>query len=323
MTEEFAVPSDGLSTTDPQSNVPSSKRAKAFSDDNSVEVLIALNAGACFGVVRAIKLGLNAVSRIPETGGSVYSLGPLIHNPMVVAEMEAKGVQTINEPGDATNGTVVLRSHGVRREIEASLRERGVQIVDATCPLVKKPQRIAQGLGEKGYFLVFVGDSNHPEVKGVLSYFGRPDFLVTYDPADVQKVPEGVQKVAVLAQTTIERDVLMAVVEQCRARFAEVAVHNTICDATSVRQSEADSLARQADVVVVVGGRNSSNTKKLWKICHELQPDTHLVETMEEINPAWFVGKRKIGVTGGASTPQDYVDRIGESIARLIAPANA
>jgi 4-hydroxy-3-methylbut-2-enyl diphosphate reductase len=302
---------------------PSAKRAKAFSDDDSVEVIIAMNAGACFGVVRAIKLGLHAVSKTSEKGGAVYSLGPLIHNPMVVANMEQKGVRTIQDPSEATDGTVVLRSHGVRREIEASLRERGIHVVDATCPLVKKPQRIAQGLGAKGYFLVLVGDANHPEVKGVLSYFGKPDYIVTYDPGDVDKIPANVEKVAVLAQTTIEHAVLMAVVERCRARFAEVAVHNTICDATSVRQSEADALARQADVVIVVGGRNSSNTKKLWKICHELQPDTHLIETAEELNPEWFAGKRKIGVTGGASTPQDYVDEVGRRIAAMMSAPTA
>lgn len=317
------MPSDDVSVSNPVTSPPASKRAKMFSPDDSVEVLVAMNAGACFGVVRAIKLGLHAVSKMPETGGAVYSLGPLIHNPMVVADMEAKGVQTVNDAAEVAGGTVVLRSHGVRREIEGALRDRGVHVVDATCPLVKKPQRIAQGLGEKGYFLVFVGDANHPEVKGVLSYFGRPDYLVTYDPEDVAKIPAGIEKVAVLAQTTIEHGVLSAVVERCRARFPEVSVHNTICDATSVRQSEADALARSAEVVVVVGGRNSSNTKKLWKICHELQPDTHLIEVIEELDPKWFVGKKKIGVTGGASTPQDYVDAIGRRIAEMVSPSNA
>ena len=299
-------------------NHTKSKRAAGFTDTDGVEITIAPNAGACFGVVRAIKLGGQAIAR---TGGkrSVFSFGPLIHNPMVVADLERRGIKTVAGPDEVESGTVVLRSHGVRREIEADFKRRGIGVVDATCPLVKKPQRIAASLGEKGYFLVLVGDSNHPEVKGVLSYFGRPDFLVTYAASDVDRIPAEVRKVGILAQTTIEVAVLDAVVERCRRRFADVVIHNTICDATSIRQHEAAGLARDADIMVVVGGRNSSNTVKLVKICRDLQEDTHLVETLEEIQAEWFCGKRKIGVTGGASTPQEYVDQVGEHIAALLA----
>ena len=295
-----------------------SRRAPSFSDDATVEVTIAPNAGACFGVVRAIKLGEQAIQRAAEENGTVYSLGPLIHNPRVVAQMEGRGVRTVADAASVPGGTVILRSHGVRKEIEADLRDRGVRLVDATCPLVKKPQRMAKSLGEKGFFLVLVGDANHPEVKGVLSYFGKENYLVTYDPADVAKIAPDVKRVGVIAQTTIEESVLDAVVAQCRARFEEVTVHNTICDATSVRQEEAEALARGAEVVIVVGGRNSSNTKKLEKICKKYQEATYLIEEMSEIDPSWFRGKKKIGVTGGASTPMDYVDAVGKRIAELI-----
>ncbi len=249
-----------------------SKRATGFSDDLSIEITIAPNAGACFGVVRAIKLGEQAISRKSDALKGVYSFGQLIHNPKVVQDLEERGVRTVTEPEEIKAGTVILRSHGVKREIEAGLKERGIKIVDATCPLVKKPQRIATSLADKGYFLVLVGDPNHPEVKGVLSYYGKPTFLVTYDAKDVDKIPDGVEKVGIVAKTTIEVKVLDAVVERCRVRFRDVVVHNTICDATSIRQEEAESLARSADIVVVVGGRNSSNTKKLEKICKQHQP---------------------------------------------------
>jgi len=190
--------------------------------------------------------------------------------------------------------------------------------VDATCPLVKKPQRIATSLGEKGYFLVLVGDANHPEVKGVISYFGGPDYLVTYHPEDVATIASSVTKVGIIAQTTIEAKVLNEVVVRCRARFSDVVVHNTICDATSVRQREAAELAARADVVIVVGGRNSSNTAKLVKICEDFQKETHLIEDIAELDRAWFFGKRKIGVTGGASTPMEFVDQVGEQIVALL-----
>lgn len=282
-----------------------------------VEITIAPNAGACFGVVRAIKLGYQAVDKSRE-GQPVYSFGSLIHNPAVVRELESRGVQTVNEAEQINAGTVILRSHGVQKQIEADFKSRGVAVVDATCPLVKKPQRIASSLAQKGYFLIIVGDSKHPEVKGVLSYFDKPDFLVTYDPADVDTIPESVTKVGIIAQTTIEVKVLNAVIERAKARFSDVAVHNTICDATSIRQTEAIELSKNADVMVVVGGKNSSNTCKLVKICRDNLETTYHIETIDEIQSDWFKGKSKIGVTGGASTPHEFVDRVGSHIANLI-----
>lgn len=293
-----------------------SLRGLSFRPSDEVEVTIATNAGACFGVVRAIKLGFQAVEK---SAGTVHSLGPLIHNPHVVRELKDRGVLTVESADEVASGTVVLRSHGVRHEIETELRDKGVQIVDATCPLVKKPQRIARAVGESGAFLVLVGDQNHPEVKGVLSYFGRPDYLVTYKEEDIATIPDGVTRVAILAQTTIEVAVLDAIARKVRARFPDTTVYNTICDATSVRQTEAATLAAQADVVVVVGGKNSSNTNKLVKICKQYQPDTYHVEDYAEIEAAWFRGKKKIAVTAGASTPHEFVDKAGRHIVSLLA----
>lgn len=289
-------------------------RKSHFSDDDSIEIAISPNGGACFGVVRAVKLGMAAAGR----SGGVYSVGALVHNPKTIRELEEKGMQVIDDPSRIQGGTAVLRSHGIKQQIEKDLRDKGVKIVDATCPLVKKPQRIASSLAEKGYFLVLVGDAKHPEVKGVLSYFDRSDYLVTYDPKEVEKIPAEITRVGVVAQTTIEASVFDAVVAKCKERFQEVGVYNTICDATSIRQSEAQVLAQEADVFVVVGGRSSSNTNKLVKICKSYQPDTYLVEEKEEIRPEWFQGKKKIAVTGGAATPQDYVDEVGDYILAFV-----
>lgn len=295
---------------------PHAKRQMTFEEGDNVEVTIATNAGACFGVVRAIKLSHQALQKATETT-PVYSFGNLIHNPKVVQDLENRGIKTVEEKEAVLSGTVVLRSHGVRKEIEEEFRTKGIAVVDATCPLVKKPQRIATSLAQKGYFLVIVGDEKHPEIKGVLSYFGKPDFLVTYKPEDIDKIPASVEKVGVIAQTTIEVEVLNRVIEKIKSRFSDVSVHNTICDATSIRQGEAVELSKKAEVMIVVGGKNSSNTNKLVKICREHQPNTYHIEEFTEIDPQWFHGKKKIGVTGGASTPHDYVDWVGEQIAAL------
>lgn len=299
------------------------KRSLEFGSDETVEITIATNAGACFGVVRAIKLGYQALARSGEKGTSLYSFGPLIHNPHVVKDFKEKGVQTIAESSEALSGTVLLRSHGVQKEVEADLKSRGLNLVDATCPLVKKPQRIAKSLGDKGYFLVVVGDANHPEIKGVLSYFGKPDYLVTYDPQDVDKIPSTVNKVGVLAQTTIEVKIFDQIAKRIQERFNDTALYNTICDATSIRQTEAELLAKNADVMIVVGGKNSSNTTKLVKICEHHDTETYHIENLEEIKAEWFVGKKKIGVTGGASTPHEFVDLAGETIAQLLRTVEA
>ncbi|MFM8312727.1 MAG: 4-hydroxy-3-methylbut-2-enyl diphosphate reductase, partial [Deltaproteobacteria bacterium] len=240
-----------------------SKRSLGFSDDDSVEVTISPNGGACFGVVRAIKLGHQAASKGKVASEPVFSFGAIVHNPKTIRELESQGVKTVEDPTQVVGGTVILRSHGVRQEIEKDFKTRGVQVVDATCPLVKKPQKIAASLASRGYYLVLVGDANHPEVKGVLSYYGKDSYLVTYKPDDIEKIPQEVTKVGVVAQTTIEVGVLNKIVEKCQNRFSEVAVYNTICDATSIRQEEAEVLAKKADVLIVVGGKNSSNTNKL------------------------------------------------------------
>jgi len=291
-------------------------RRPTFQNTSDVEIVIAPNAGACFGVVRAIKLGQQAAKR--SQGEPVQAFGPLVHNPKTIQELQQLGVKIVEDPDEIRDGRVILRSHGVRQEIEAEFKRRGVEIVDATCPLVKKPQRIASSLGQKGYFLVLVGNAEHPEVKGVLSYFGRPDYLVTYRVEDLDAIPSSVTKVGIIAQTTIEVSVLNDITAACQKRFKDVAIYNTICDATSIRQEEAEIISKDADVMLVVGGKNSSNTTKLVKICKKHQPDTYWIEEKSELDARWFLGKKKIGITGGASTPQDYVDEIGEFIANLL-----
>jgi 4-hydroxy-3-methylbut-2-enyl diphosphate reductase len=240
--------------------------------------------------------------------GPVVTLGPIIHNPQAVARFREKGVGTvgaISEIGDGT--TVVVRTHGaVREEIEAA-EERGLDVVDGTCPYVKYPQAVAQRLSREGYHVVIVGDANHAEIKGVVSYAEGPCTVVK--PGG--PVPEiDAKKVAVIAQTTCIGADFERVVGSLAARHKEVRAVNTICNDTEERQADARSLAREVDAVVVVGGKNSANTRHLAEICREIQPRTWHVETEDELRPGWFEGCNAVGLSAGASTPDWVVEGV-------------
>jgi 4-hydroxy-3-methylbut-2-enyl diphosphate reductase len=211
-----------------------------------------------------------------------------------------------------SEGTVIIRSHGVTAaELEEAVR-RELAVVDATCPFVKKAQEHVRILSETGYDVVVVGDAHHPEVQGIVSY-GKGRVFVVASGAEAAALP-AMARIGVVAQTTQSFDNLQQVVAACLRKGGEIRVFNTICDATSVRQNEARELASRVDSMVVIGGFNSANTCRLAELCQEIQPRTHHIETDEELDPAWFQGCRTVGVTAGASTPKWLIDRV---VARL------
>jgi (E)-4-hydroxy-3-methyl-but-2-enyl pyrophosphate reductase len=277
-----------------------------------VEILVATSAGLCFGVERALNLSEKALK---EKTGPISSLGPLIHNPQAVEELRQKGMAVAQTVDDIT-GTVVFRSHGVTTEVQKKAKEKGLNIVDATCPLVKVPQNFARKLSQDGYFVVIVGDENHPEIQGVKSYVVGDKVAVVKDAGEVEGLPHG-EKVGVISQTTLKRKIFNEVVEECKGRFQEVKVHNTICGATKDRQDAAYELAKQVECVVVIGGRNSSNTQKLYDICHEVTGKAHLIEGRQELDPDWFQGVKKIGITAGASTPHVVIEDVRQAIGQI------
>ena len=203
-------------------------------------------------------------------------------------------------------------------DVQKSATQKGLKIVDATCPLVKVPQKLAQKLSEAGYFVVLVGDKNHPEVQGVQSYVTNKEVAVVKGPEEIPFLPQK-DKVGVISQTTLKKSVFLEVVAECQKRFPEVKIHNTICSATKDRQDAAYELAGQVDCVVVIGGRNSSNTQKLYDICNDLTSQAPLIETDDEIQAVWFEGIKKIGITAGASTPHALIDRVRERISTMVA----
>jgi 4-hydroxy-3-methylbut-2-enyl diphosphate reductase len=277
-----------------------------------MDVRIARTAGFCWGVRRTVDKVMEVAD---QRRGPVVTLGPIIHNPQAVARFRGKGVGTVNATEEVPDGTtVVVRTHGaVRHELETAER-RGLQVVDGTCPYVKYPQAMAQRLSSEGYHVVIVGDANHAEIKGVVSYAEGPCTVVK--PGG--PIPEiKAKKVAVIAQTTCIGAEFERVVGALSLRHKEVRAVNTICNDTEERQADARALAREVDAVVVVGGKNSANTRHLAEICRAIQPRTWHVETEIELRPEWFDGCRTVGLSAGASTPDWVVEGVAEWLRKL------
>jgi 4-hydroxy-3-methylbut-2-enyl diphosphate reductase len=279
-----------------------------------VEIIVARTAGFCFGVKRAIKLAEECAE---ENGGGIYTLGPIIHNPQVVKKLEAINVRAIDDIDAVERGTVIIRSHGVKLSDHKSAVDKGLTVVDATCPFVKKTQEYVSELTADGYTVIVVGEGDHPEVKGIMSY-GGPAIRVVTSPDELKDMPR-VKKIGVVAQTTQSIKNLEAVVSACLSKAAEVKVHNTICNATSLRQTESVDIALMADVMIIAGGKNSANTKRLAEICRAIRPRTHHIEIASELAEAWFEGASRVGVTAGASTPRWVIEEVLERLRRIAA----
>jgi len=276
-----------------------------------MKVILAKRAGFCFGVKRATQMAFEAAGKGPKT----YTLGPIIHSPQVVQKLEEMGVKVVKDLENTDSGTIIIRSHGVlASEMEEAVHKQ-LEIVDATCPFVKKAQEHVKSLSDAGYGVVVVGDADHPEVQGIVSYGGDKVFVVGSG-EEVKKLPK-MNKIGIVAQTTQSFENLKNVVSECLLRGGEIRVFNTICDATAVRQEEAKELACQVDCMLVVGGFNSANTRRLSEVCAEIQPRTHHIETAAEIDPAWFEGVERVGVTAGASTPKWIIDEVMGRIEEL------
>ena len=276
-----------------------------------MEVILAKRAGFCFGVRRATQMAFEAADK----GGATYTLGPIIHSPQVVQRLENMGVKVLDDINAIDSGTIIIRSHGVTAwELEEAVR-RELDVVDATCPFVKKAQEHVKSLADEGYDVVVVGDADHPEVEGIVSY-AQGNVYVVGSGAEAVNLPR-MGKVGVVAQTTQSFENLKKVVFQCLLKGTEIRVFNTICDATAVRQEEAKELAQQVDCMIVIGGYNSANTRRLAQVCTELQPKTYHIETAEQVDPTWLIGVSRVGVTAGASTPKWLIDEVLDRIRQV------
>ena len=276
-----------------------------------MEIILAKQAGFCFGVKRATQMAFEAADK----GGKTFTLGPIIHSPQVVQRLEEMGVKVLKELDDLDTGTIIIRSHGVTSdEIEEATRKE-LEIVDATCPFVKKAQDHVKNLSRAGYDVVVVGDADHPEVQSIVSY-GKGKVFVVGSGDEATRLPR-MGKIGVVAQTTQSFENLQNVVVECLKKGGEIRVFHTICDATAVRQEEAKELAQRVDCMVVIGGYNSANTRRLAQVCTELQAKTHHIETADQLRPEWFVTVERVGVTAGASTPKWLIDEVLERIEQI------
>jgi len=276
------------------------------------KVKLAVSAGFCFGVQRAVKM---AISALDEIGGPVYTLGPIIHNPQEVLRLQNMGIRMAQTLEEIPNGTVVIRSHGAPRGVIEEAEKRGLKVVDATCPLVQRLKERVRGLADEGYQIIIVGESDHPEVMAVLSY--APDSCL------IVRGPEGVKpgilskKVGLVAQTTQSLENLRAVASLCIYHCREVRTYNTICQATHKRGVEAQELARQVDVMIVVGGKNSANTTRLAQSVIQGGTVTYHIESAVELRDLEIPPGGPIGVTAGASTPAWVIDEIVTALKRM------
>ena len=273
-----------------------------------MDVILADKAGFCFGVQRAINTAFKAAGK-----GKVYCLGPLIHNPQEVARLRESGVETVEDfsmlsPGDS----LIIRSHGVPPEVLTKVREKGLTIIDLTCPFVAKAQQHAETLKKEGYQVVVVGEKDHPEVQSIMGYAGD-DAVVIENPEEVDQVKlRG--RAGIVAQTTQSYSNFSEIVLRLLRVSNELKVFNTICSSTKERQEAARVLASQVDVMIVVGGRNSANTSRLVSLCRESGKPTYHVEVVEEIRSDWLQGAGTVGVTAGASTPGWIIEAVVERL---------
>ncbi|MDW7644688.1 MAG: 4-hydroxy-3-methylbut-2-enyl diphosphate reductase [Desulfuromonadales bacterium] len=277
-----------------------------------MKIILAKSAGFCFGVKRATSMAFDSAA----SHHRICSLGPIIHSPQLVKKLEEEGVSVVGRVEDIHEGAVIIRSHGITADEMAGLATKGLEVVDATCPFVKKAQDHAAMLSAEGYVVVLVGEEEHPEVQGIVSYAAGVDVYVVPDQAKAERIPRS-KKIGVVAQTTQPFENLRQVVDVCLRKSKELRVFNTICDATSVRQSEARDIARQVDLMLVIGGFNSANTNRLAQLCTEIQPRTYHVETASEIDGGWFTGVQTVGITAGASTPQWIIDEVVDKVSGL------
>ena len=283
-----------------------------------MRIVLAERAGFCFGVQRAIDLTFEvADNKAGDT--DVCTLGPLIHNPQTVEALQSAGVRVVDSLDEIREGVVIIRSHGVPPAVITEAGNRGLQVVNATCPFVHRAMRWARELYDDGFQVVIVGDCQHPEVIAVRAYT-EDTAVVVNSPSEAEKVPFS-ERLGVVAQTTQSRAHYQACIEALRNRCKELKVFDSICTATTERQQEARELAAKADVMLVVGGRNSANTTRLAEICREAGALTYHIETKDEIDPGWFnIGVDHdllVGITAGASTPNWLIEEVVERMAEL------
>ena len=279
------------------------------------EVIVAKSAGFCFGVKRAVEQVYEQVEKNKEQ--SIYTFGPIIHNEEVVKDLEKKGVKVIETEEELSNlkeGIVIIRSHGVAKYIYQLLEKNNITIIDATCPFVRKIHTIVEKESSKGSEVIIIGNKKHPEVQGIVGWSKTPATVIENVEEIDQLSISHEKKVCIVSQTTFNYKKFQVLVENIEKKGYDINVLNTICNATQERQVEAKEIASQVDAMLVIGGRHSSNTQKLFEICKNECENTYYLQTLKDLNPDWVKDKQRVGITAGASTPNNIIEEVQTNV---------
>ena len=279
-----------------------------------MKVIKAKTAGFCFGVKRAVD---TVYEQVDTCSGPIYTYGPIIHNEEVVKDMESKGVvvlRTEEELDDLSGGTVIIRSHGVEKRIYDKLEAKGIRIVDATCPFVKKIHNIVQKESAAGKYILIIGSPDHPEVIGIRGWSGE-HAAVIQNADDIENIDFSKnRKICVVSQTTFNYNKFKDLVEIIKKKSYDIIVLNTICNATKERQTEAESIAESVDAMIVIGDKHSSNTQKLFEICRKACNNTYYIQTLDDLDLNQLGSVETVGITAGASTPNNIIEEVQNNV---------
>jgi (E)-4-hydroxy-3-methyl-but-2-enyl pyrophosphate reductase len=273
-----------------------------------MEILKARTQGFCFGVELTYKKALSETAERDD----VHTMGNIVHNPLIVRELDEKGLKNVESLDDIESGTLFVRAHGLAPQVIAAAEQKGLRVTDATCPMVTRTQRLAARLTEEGRSVIILGDPNHPEVKGIAGH--APGCLVLNEWPEDETEVRRLRRIAIVSQSTLNGDKFKELVGKISAINYEVRVYNTICSDTQGRQDSSHDLAREVDTMVVIGGTRSANTRHLAEIAQAEGARAHLVENAGDLRREWFTGEERIGIATGASTPGFLADEV---IARL------
>ncbi len=279
-----------------------------------MEVITARSAGFCFGVKRAVDTVYEEIKK----AGKVYTYGEIIHNDEVVRDLGEKGVAVLNSPEELRaldEGTVIIRSHGVSKDIYDIIESRpGLRLVDATCPFVLKIHKIVSEESAAGKEIIIIGDKDHPEVRGIIGFSSGSVTCIKSEDEAVRYVPDSDKSICIVAQTTFNLHKFNNIVEILNKKCYDVHTVNTICNATEQRQTEALEIASRADAMIVIGGRHSSNTRKLYEICSERCADTRFIQTVDDLDTDSLKDVNCVGITAGASTPNYIIEEVQKHV---------
>jgi len=280
-----------------------------------MEIRLAKTAGFCFGVKRAVETVYEQVEK--NSGKQIYTYGPIIHNEEVVKDLKSKGVEVLYTKEELENledGIVIIRSHGVAKDIYDILERRGVECVDATCPFVKKIHNIVKEESQAGNYVVIIGDEKHPEVQGIRGWTGENVTILKTEEEAKDFFVKDNTKICIVAQTTFNYNKFKYLVEIIQKNNYNISVLNTICSATKERQKEAESIARDVEAMIVIGDKHSSNSQKLFEICGNACENTYFIQTLEDLDMDRLKSVNTVGITAGASTPKNIIEEVQNNV---------